>query len=361
MSYGKTYGGRRWVWAAAAIVLLWGGVSVRSCPVPVFQYALENWSVDPYEITIYHRGTLSEANQRALALLTDAAARGDRSGRSRIVAVPDPVALPDAEVGDGVLGNGKVGGQTHANIKVSVHDLSENEDMEWPAVTASMPHMQVRYPASSRQRNPIWSGPFSAEAVQALLHSSVREKLASSLLDRKTAVWVLLDGKEPSKNDAAFDLLRKELARLERTLVLPSSATWQDQMVQIYDTISFEIVRLRRDDPQEQMLVKMLLMSEPDLVEFGAVPIAFPIYGRGLILHALVDKGINRWTVGDTGAFLAGPCSCQVKAGNPGLDLLMSVDWKANVEPLTAQTPAAPVGTGGFLRRLEEAKDEWND
>ncbi len=327
MSYHRTRVRLRLACVCAALVLGWGVSSAMSCPIPVFQYALEYWSVDPYEITIYHSGALSEECNRALDALNAAAA----------------------------------GEKACANVRLTIHDLSKSEDIEHPASAESLPHMQVRYPRHVRLRVPVWSGPLSPEAVQSLLHSPVRSRLASLLLDRKTAVWVLLEGQERPKNDAAFEVLKSELARLEQTLVLPSLAEWENQTVQIYDTISFEIIRLRRDDPGEQILVKMLLLSERDLVEFGDVPMAFPIYGRGLILHALVDKGINRWTVGDTGVFLAGPCSCQVKAGNPGLDLLMSVDWKGNVKPLTAQTPAAPVGTGGFLRRLEEAQDERND
>lgn len=327
MSCHRSYPSRCVVSVSAAVVLAWGTAAAMSCPIPVFQYALEHWSADSYEVTVYHDGKLSEQARSALATLNAAQA----------------------------------GEKNCANLKLTVHDLSKTDEVERPEGAATLPYMQVRYPRHFRLRDPIWSGPLSPQAVQSLLHSPARDRLASLLLDRKTAVWVFLEGQEQSKNDAAFDLLQKELSRLEKTLVLPGSAAWEGQMVQIYDTIAFDVIRLRRDDPQEQMLIQMLVKSESDLVEFGAVPMVFPVYGRGLVLYALVDKGINRWTVDDAAKFLAGPCSCQIKAGNPGLDLLMSVDWKANVVPLTASTPAAPVGTGQFIRRLEEAQDELDD
>ena len=318
----QTSSGATWRLAFALFVL--GAARAMACPIPVFQYALENWPADPYELTVYQRGALSKEGHGALEMLQAAAAR-------------ETVC---------------------ANIKLAVHDLDKDTDIEGPAQTVSLPFLQVRYPRHSPLRDPVWSGSLSPESVQSVLHSPVREKLGSLLLARKTAVWVLLEGQERARNDAAFAILRQELARLEKTLVLPSSAEWEDQTVTIYNTISFDIIRLRRDDPNEQVLIQTLLRSEKDLVELGAVPMVFPIYGRGLVLYALVDKGINRWTIEDAGTFLTGPCSCQIKAGNPGLDLLLSVDWEAQVQPLS---PAAPVGTGGFLRRLEQAQDELDD
>lgn len=327
MSCHRTYPSRYVVSVSAAVVLAWGAAAAISCPIPVFQYALEYWSADAYEVTVYHQGGLSQERRKALTLLTDAEAEGG----------------------------------TCANLKVRIHDMSEEENIELPAEATSLPYVQVSYPVNVRLRDPVWSGGLSVQAVRSLLNSPVRKKLGSLLLARKTAVWVLLEGKEQSKNDAAFETLQKELSRLERALVLPESAAWEDQVVQIYDTISFDVIRLRRDDPREQVLIQMLLGSESDLMEFDDVPMVFPVYGRGLVLYALVDKGINHWTVGEAAKFLAGPCSCQIKAGNPGLDLLMSVDWKTNVVPLATQPPAAPVGTGEFIRRLEEAQDALDD
>jgi len=79
------------------------------------------------------------------------------------------------------------------------------------------------------------------------------------------------------------------------------------------------------------------------------------------MMYALVNKGINSWTVSDAGNFLAGPCSCQIKDSNPGLDLLMSVNWQGKVEPLSDVSSATPVGTGGFIRRMEDAEQQLDD
>jgi len=71
-------------------------------------------------------------------------------------------------------------------------------------------------------------------------------------------------------------------------------------------------------------------MHFPNLTtKYAREPLAFPIYGRGLILYALVGAGINPWTISEAASFVTGPCSCEVKAGNPGTDMLLTLDWDA--------------------------------
>jgi hypothetical protein len=109
--------------------------------------------------------------------------------------------------------------------------------------------------------------------------------------------------------------------------------------------LSFSTVRLSRDDPREKHLVSMLLGSEPDLEAFRE-PMAFPVFGRGRVLYALVGKGINEEYVDEACAFLAGPCSCQVKELNPGTDLLMAVDWEALLGERLVEAAELPPLTG---------------
>ncbi|MDE2714511.1 MAG: hypothetical protein OSB74_09135, partial [Verrucomicrobiota bacterium] len=75
-----------------------------------------------------------------------------------------------------------------------------------------------------------------------------------------------------------------------------------------------------------------LLNSEDDLKELQHEPMAFPVFGRGRALNALVGKGINADMIDEASAFLSGPCSCQVKRQNPGFDLLTSVNWDQLLE-----------------------------
>jgi hypothetical protein len=51
------------------------------------------------------------------------------------------------------------------------------------------------------------------------------------------------------------------------------------------------------------------------------------VFGRGIVLFALVGDGISEENIEESCMFLTGPCSCQVKALNPGLDMLIKFKW----------------------------------
>ena len=96
--------------------------------------------------------------------------------------------------------------------------------------------------------------------------------------------------------------------------------------------LAFSIVKVKRDDPAEAAFVAMLLASEEDLRGFQNEPMAFPIFGQGRALYALVGKGIRAETIDEAAQFLIGSCSCQVKEQNPGVDIAMAVDWRQMVK-----------------------------
>src|SRR5687767_6507702 len=52
--------------AFAAAMLVAGGPLARACNVPVFRYALEHWRADPYRVTLFHDGPLSEADEKLI-------------------------------------------------------------------------------------------------------------------------------------------------------------------------------------------------------------------------------------------------------------------------------------------------------
>ncbi len=292
------------------LALLMSGMA-RACPVPVYQYALEHWASDAYRITVFRPAGLSE----------DADAALDR--------------LRQAAQGDG----------NRANLT-----LQEQE-----ADAAGAPRLTVRFPAVTGMGTPVWSGALTLESVDALLHSPLRTRLGEALLKRTTAVWLLLEGGDPRVDDETEALLREQLARMEREILVPETAEWGGQTVTLDHRINFQVMRVSRDDPREQMLMRMLLASEADLETFSGEPMVFPVYGRGLLLYALIGRGINRWTIEEAVRFLTGPCSCQIKAANPGTDLLTDTDWASAITPLTPASVGATAGTGSFLRHLDES------
>lgn len=282
--------------------LVFVAIPARACNVPVFRWALERWEPDPYEVFLFHRGSMARADRA----LVDQLERG-----------------------------------TTANAAVQIVDLAAQPGEERQRLLRGqppgvLPWIVVRYPAISGVEESAWSGPLSDDAVDALLDSPKRREIAQRLLDGEAAIWVLLESGDPERDDAAAKLLQTEIQKMGQTLELPQLAV--DSGYSMWNTpeppdlpIRFSLVRVSRTDPEEQIFIQMLLHSESDLTTF-AEPMAFPIFGRGRALYALVGGGINEENIREACTFLVEACTCQVKAQSPGTDMLMSVDWEGSIE-----------------------------
>jgi hypothetical protein len=314
---------RRWILGAAAAFFL-SSLSAQACNVPVYRYALERWQPDPYGAIVFHRGALAPEDQEAITRLRNAA--------------KDPKAP--------------------ANIEVVVVDLDKEKD---PAILEFfktlkdpvLPWLVVRYPIYSKVEEDLYAGPLQKDVVQGLLDSSTRREVARLLMSGQTGVWILLESGDKDKDQAAARLLGEQAKALPGVLKLPEQDEASVEQVLRKDSplrIAFSQVRLSRTDPAESMFVHMLLHTEPDLAGMKE-PMVFTVFGRGRSLFALVGAGINEDTIQDDGQFLVGPCSCEVKRQNPGVDLLFAADWEAGIgkERLTDPVPPSLVGLSNFL------------
>ena len=290
------------LWAISLTLAL---PSVRACSVPVFRYALERWPADLFEVVVFHRGDLNAEAKAALEMLDKSAVTGQGYGNYNLRAVdldsaPDPGLLKLWKTQEG----------------------------------AKPPWMVVLYPARWGLPSAAWSGPLSTASTAAALDSPLRRQIAQRLVKGDVAVWVLLESGDSKKDDAAASLLQGMIDDLCKNLKLPSpffaDEDAEDDFAGSDLQVSFGLLRVSRSEPKEQPFVSMLLNTEDDLRTFSE-PIAFAVFGRGRILYALVGKGINKDTIAETCMFLAGPCSCQAKAQNPGVDMLMCIDWDAAI------------------------------
>jgi hypothetical protein len=302
-----------------------------SCPIPVFRYALEYWEADHYRLEVFYKQSLTSEEEELVNLLLKA------SSDKKISANLD-VRKIDLQGNTGDIG---------------LHNFDELSP-------EGRPYLVLKYPRNTGIEEVVWSGTLNRGNIDLLLNSSSRTAIASKLVGDATAVWVLLESGDRRKDQDAYDVLEKTLRRLEQTLVLPDPELWWGNTLggeKKGPTIKFDIVRVSRNDFREEHLVKMLLTVEDDLKEFESEPIVFPVYGRGIALYAIVGKGINEWNVREAAEFLIGPCSCQVKHLNPGVDLLISMDWDDQVENLTNLNLANPLsGMGDFSNRAAEVK-----
>lgn len=310
---------------ASTMVLVTASLAA-ACSVPVFRYALEHWRPDAYVAVIFHDQPLTAEQQQLMEQLA-------------------PRSINTA---------------AKANLVTELVDLSGDVPSEirqlLPADSAhSLPWMVVRSPAKSGPSQTVFQGAVSGENVAAVLDSPSRATITKRLLDGQSVVWVFLECGRAEEDDAAFELLSNELKKLETELKLPEIAQEDLKDLSVAADalkIAFSAVRISRTDAAEASFVDMLLSTEPDLrdPEFVDQPMAFPIFGRGRALYALIGKGISKELVREASQFLTGACQCTVKAQNPGTDLIMNVNWDSLVitsEPSDKDLPPL-AGFSGF-------------
>ncbi|MFH1730902.1 MAG: hypothetical protein ABIF82_04525 [Planctomycetota bacterium] len=361
---------------------------VLACSVPVFRYALERWEPGQYVLMVFHRGPMAPADKEPVELITKGSLDGGGSANiwvrtidvsadmeefeNAIWSAQDDPALPWAVLlyppkrmappGPAVWRGRLTKDMTKAILDSPARQeiarrLQAGDSAVWTLLENDPPKKEPR-------TNWLVAGPAIAAvlALLALFAWSVASRryvlcgTALVLLVAGLAVLRVHHGRltiEPEvKPSAALTRLEAALKKVQKELVLPEmdpyDAQWGPGGTPIQDLqknlkISFSVIRVSRSDPAEEMLVRMLMRSEPDLeTEHADKPMAFAVFGRGRVLHALVGDGITAENVTQDGQFLTDPCSCEVKDLNPGTDLLISAAWVTN-QPLVEEFQLPPL------------------
>jgi len=311
-----------------------------ACSVPVFRYALERWRPDAYTVVVFHKGELKGESLKAVRYLEENGA------------------------GFGV-----------GNLKLNLVDVGKETDKEkLKALGAlddkNLPLLVAFYPTSEREGLVAWSGALNEKNAQGLIHSPLRKELAKRLMKGDTAVWIYLECGDKALDDKKVELINKALRKIEKTMKLPAPDSGEEtEDAPAANTpsteglkIKFSLLRLSPDNPQERFMVRTLMNSEDALDEYSQKPMAFPVFGRGRLLYALVDKGVNEDNIHEAASFLTGPCQCQIKAENPGVDLLLTVDWESMILGAMVIDEAFPELTGvSVAPESESPKDAEED
>ncbi len=340
------------------LVCIFGVVQDSSaCNVPVFRYALERWVPDSYGVFIFTRGEL-DADAKKVAVWLEEQTTGEKAA---------------------------------ANYFFSVIDLDSEKCEEWERELwkswdgsgkkeTVLPAMLVFYPRTTRIVVPLMHGPVDLKAAEKAVDSPLRRDMAKRILDGESAVWLLLKTGDEKKDKAARSVLDKGLKKAAEEIELPpyynpqaadmpgglpysevpveeeasdDASQGESELEDGGETepeqkkpmIRFSVLELSRDNKAEQFLVNMLLKSEPDLASVKE-PVAFPVFGRGRVLYAFVGKGINENNIMEACFFLIGACSCQVKAMNPGFDMLIYAGWDYMLYQEMVQEPVIPALPG---------------
>ena len=283
---------------------------VVACDFPVFQWAMENWAADSYEVLVYHDGPLSGEEEALVKLLEE---------QCQSLSVNAKVTLSNVQGDDDFIAPG-------------VWEMQSGAEAPW---------MVLRYPAAQSNDPYVWAAPLNETNVHILLDSPVRQKIAAALAEKKTAVWVLLESGDAAADEKAALAIEEALKVTRKTVeIIPLDGDTNEAAEPVTWELSYSLVRVNRDDLKEKAFVQMLLHSESDLADTN-LPMAFPMFGRGRALYALVGGGINTTMIEEANVYISDRCGCEVKDQNPGVDMLMGMDWDAVVGTLE-RAPLAP-------------------
>lgn len=312
------------------------GKSSWACNIPVFRYALENWPSDTFQVLVVSAGPLDETQRALVHQFQETAVNAERPANLQLIHID----LSQQNVADRL--------REELRGEVPAPEVMSRIDEYLRSKNNGVPQLVVFYP--KHWDRIAWTSDLTRESIDRLVDSPARQEIANRLLSGDSAVWVLLECGRPEEDQAAWERLEAELKAAEQVVKLPErelieTDDFYREDVRIELKVKFSALRIARANPEESAFAALLRGSEADLAEFDE-PLVIPVYGRGRTYFALVGKGINGEMIQQNGQFLCGACSCQVKQDNPGVDMLMAVNWEDRVTAQGSAEPPLPALTG---------------
>lgn len=298
------------------LILLLAVTQAAACSVPVFRYALERWPPSNYQLWVFHQGPLDEIQRKLADELDHVVVQGG---------LPTNVEIQWADVSGA---------------------LSPAAAKAWAGQKpASFPHATVLFAAHGAASGIAYAGPAELETLRGLLHSPVRQSVVERLLGGDSAVWLFVESGNPAIDEPAFTVLSGTLTQMAKELKLPEPDP-KDGDVRLADgvtplVIRFPLVRVSRTTVAERGLIQLLTAAFTPAPPTNQ-PFTVAISGQGRAIAQLSGLEIDAGYISAWCEFIAGPCSCQVKAELPGSDLLMRADWSQLKDGRRVEEPEVP-------------------
>lgn len=291
---------------------------VTACSIPVFRYALERWPADLFEVDVFYRDKLTPEQRARVSQLEDQS-----------------------------LANG---GTVNWEVVLCRMENPLAEDLE--TVRASLgevtdPVVVLRRPGGRRGSPTVWQGPLSGMTAD-LWTSPARTTLIDRLASGDSVVWLVFQGGNSDQSQKATKLLQSQFSMLADEITLPAGVglPGSELLSPVPLAVRFSVMEVDDRSPSEAVFRQQILSGHPQPMADDATLIV-PVFGRGRALAVLKAGEIDEAAVEESTRFLCGACSCQVKQGNPGFDLLLNVDWEQRLwgETVTDETEKAmPAG-----------------
>ncbi len=302
----------------SAILLVCTSALSFACSTPVFQYAIERWSPDPFIIRVYHTQDLTEQEQKII---------DDFNKHLSEFLEVEPYVIETVDV---------------RNIE-DKKDLALAQKHTKDKSTA----LTALFPVYENNPEPFFSKALTAKTKDELLNSPLRTDLYKRLTGGHSFVWLFIECEDKEKNAKALKTLQKTIKdyvpqlqndineRLGGNEFEDSGEELEDGTLDLgIPKVHSSIIALKKGDAKEQVFYTMLTRNDDELTK-SQDPIAIPIFGQGRALWPLMGKGIDKELIIESMIFLSGSCSCQIKDQNPGYDIFLNVDWAEALENRT--------------------------
>ena len=282
---------------------------VDACSLPVFRYAIQSWPPTPHRLVVVHRGPLPPDAGRVLRHLQS----------QEVVEVIDlDLSAPDCPPLEGSLAL-----LTNAVLpRLALARLNFND----------LPSL-------------IWEGSVSPENASFLLNPADGGEIARRLLSGDAAVWVVCKGSDKNRIKEVTAILTNALQQAQKTIKLPDEQTQEPYDTPVASSVplklSFSVLEISYGTPESAIFRSMVDPITPDGVTKEDT-LVVPVFGRGRALHVFAKEAITAEGVKEACEFLCGPCSCEVKEMNPGVDLFCPVDWVSSLYDGAAPKPLLP-------------------
>lgn len=276
--------------------------SAIACNIPVFRYALERWTADLFEVDVFFEGPLTAAQREIVSQLED---------QSQIN-----------------------GGLVNWEVMLCPLDSPLEPDLQAVAKTltsTSSPQVVIRRPGGRRGSAIIWSGALS-DVNSSLWTSAARTELVRRLTAGDSVVWLVFPGNDAEKTADIESKLESQLPQLAEEIPLPVGVglPGSELLTRIPLEIRFSVLVVKPDSPGEQIF-RAIVSKGVANSEDESQPLLVPVFGRGRAMTAMTADTIDDAVLAECSGFLCGACSCQVKQANPGFDLLLAVNWEAQL------------------------------
>ncbi len=294
-----------------------------ACTTPVHRYAMYNWEPSTYLVCYFFDGEEDAADRDV-----NVALRTMSESETSIVNI--------------------------TYQPVDIRDTALLEDAPAPVRSAWDDHRDKSLPLHmvfSPRGVLLHVGRMTRDDVARMTDSPWRKRLARLLGESRHGALLFLPGVDEEKNAAARVEVEKAIRlAAERVTVMdpsPSVLPGGDPRPKPADDASgdegsddakpdfdLEVLELPRDDESESWLVRQLHAVERLDDEEVRLPMVFGVYGRGRALEPYLGAGIIAENMLEMISFMNGPCSCEVKDQNPGVDLLVTWDWENSARQL---------------------------